>query len=102
MGMEKLIVTPSQLRSAANDVDNLAAEYRSLYGDLLSTVDEFTSSDWQGKDATEFRTKVRDFEDDFNKMKQLMNDYATHLRKAADDYEANQNDISNQIKGLQS
>lgn len=102
MGMEKLWVTPSQLRTAANDVDNLASDYKSLYGELLTKVDEFTSSDWQGKDANEFRQKVRDFEDDFNKMKQLMNDYATHLRKAADDYEANQDNISNQIKGLQS
>ena len=34
-------------------------------------------------------------------MKTLMNEYATFLRKAADDYEKNQENMINQIAGLQ-
>ena len=100
--MESIQVTPANLRKAATDVENMANEYQRQYKELFGLVEKFTTTDYQGKDAKEFCDKVKDFDDDFLKMKQLMDEYASFLRKAASDYEANQDNLSSQIKSLQS
>lgn len=100
--MESIQVTPANLRKAATDVENMANEYQRQYKELFGLVETFTTTDYQGKDAKEFCDKVKDFDDDFLKMKQLMDEYASFLRKAASDYEANQDNLSSQIKSLQS
>ena len=41
------------------------------------------------------------FRDDFCKMKELMNEYATFMRNAAQVYEDTQKEVMNQAKGLQ-
>lgn len=99
--MESIQVTPSNLRRAAGEVDDLANTYKSQYEGLFKIVENFTSTDFQGEDAKKFCSKVREFEDDFTNMKTLMNEYATFLRKAADDYEKNQENMISQIAGLQ-
>lgn len=101
MGMGSIQVTPANLRKAAAEVETLASTYKRQYDELFGFVDTFTTTDFQGKDAKEFNAKVREFEDDFIKMKNLMDDYAKFLRDAAQDYETNQDNISAQIKGLQ-
>ena len=100
--MESIQVTPANLRRAAGEVETLASNYKTQYGELFGLVENFTSTDYQGKDAKEFCAKVKDFEDDFLKMKDLMDEYARFLKKAADDYERNQENLSSQIRGLQS
>lgn len=100
--MESIQVTPANLRKAAGEVEELASTYKKQYNELFSLVDTFTTTDYQGKDAREFCEKVRDFEDDFTNMKNLMDEYARFLKTAADDYEKNQENLSAQIAGLQS
>lgn len=100
--MDSIQVTPANLRRAAGEVEALASNYKAQYNELFSVVENFTSTDYQGKDAKEFCAKVRDFEDDFLKMKDLMDEYARFLKNAADDYERNQDNLSTQIRGLQS
>ncbi|MCM1056112.1 MAG: WXG100 family type VII secretion target [Firmicutes bacterium] len=100
--MESIQVTPANLRRAAGEVETLAGNYKTQYGELFSLVEEFTNTDYQGKDAKEFCAKVKDFEDDFVKMKNLMDEYAQFLKTAADDYEKNQENLSSQIASLQS
>lgn len=100
--MESIQVTPANLRNAAGEVEALANNYKTQYNELFSLVETFTSTDYQGKDAKEFCAKVKDFDDDFMKMKNLMDEYAQFLKKAADDYEKNQENLSSQIAGLQS
>jgi len=100
--MESIQVTPANLRKAAGEVETLASTYKKQYNELFGLVETFTTTDYQGKDAKEFCAKVKDFEDDFMKMKSLMDEYAQFLKKAADDYERNQENLSSQIAGLQS
>lgn len=100
--MESIQVTPANLRRAAGEVETLASTYKTQYGQLFGLVETFTSIDYQGEDAKEFCAKVKDFEDDFMKMKNLMDDYARFLRKAADDYVTNQKNLKDQISSLQS
>lgn len=99
--MESIQVTPSNLRKVAGEVDGLADGYKTQYEELFKIVENFTTTDYQGEDAKKFCSKVREFEDDFIKMKTLMNEYATFLRKAADEYERNQENMMSQIAGLQ-
>ncbi len=100
--MESIQVTPANLRKAAGEVETLASTYKKQYNELFGLVETFTTTDYQGKDAKEFCAKVREFEDDFSKMKNLMDEYAQFLKTAADHYEKNQDNLSSQIAGLQS
>lgn len=100
--MESIQVTPANLRKASGEVQTLAATYKKQYEELFGLVETFTTTDYQGKDAKEFCAKVKDFEDDFIKMKNLMDEYADFLAKAATDYEKNQENLSSQISSLQS
>lgn len=99
--MESIKVTTEDLRNAASNVDNLAMEYNKEYVALLQDVETLTSTDYTGDDATAFRNQVEGFREDFNKMKQLMNEYADYLRQAASTYEDTQSNVKNTIASLQ-
>lgn len=98
--MESIKVTPENLRAQAAKVDQEAQNYYNEYRGLLTDVGTLTSSDWTGEDANAFRDKVNNFEPDFNKMKELMNEYANYLRQAADNYQNTQENVKNTIKSL--
>lgn len=99
--MNSITVTTQSLRNKANEVDAKAAEYLSHYESLLDDVNTLTTSDWQGEDATAFRNQVEGFREDFQKMRELMEDYAVFLREAASKYDDVQENMINTIKGLQ-
>lgn len=99
--MESIKVTTDNLRNAASIVDNLAIEYNQEYAALFQDVATLTSTDYTGDDATAFRNQVEGFREDFNKMKQLMNEYADYLRQAASTYEDTQANVKNTIASLQ-
>lgn len=98
--MESIKVTPENLRDQASKVDREAQNYYGEYRGLLKDVETLTTTDWKGEDADAFRDKVNNFEIDFNKMKELMNEYANFLRQAADNYQNTQANIKNTINGL--
>lgn len=98
--MDSILVTPENLKKKATEVDSKASDYYKEYQNLLADVQNFTSSDWTGEDATAFRNKVEGFEPDFSKMKQLMEEYASFLRQAATNYENTQSNIKSTIAGL--
>lgn len=99
--MESLVVTTANLFSMADKVDDLASTYKSNYDHLMSQVDTFTSTVWIGEDAKAFNERVRGFEDDFMKMKELMNEYAQFLRDAGRAYDETRNDVISKINALQ-
>lgn len=98
--MEYIRVTPQTLRAQAAKVDQEAQNYYSEYQGLLRGVDDLTSKDYKGADAEAFKNKVYNFEPDFNKMKELMNEYANFLRQAADNYDNTQENVINTINSL--
>ena len=98
--MESIKVDTTEVRRIANEVDGVATDYENTYGNLLNNVNIFTTSDWTGDDADAFRNKVEGFRDDLNKMKALMNEYATALREFASNYEETQERIKQQSQGL--
>lgn len=98
--MESTRVTLGELRTQAAKVDEEAQGYYNEYQNLLREVETLTSSDWRGEAADAFREKVKNFEPDFNKMKELMNEYAAFLRNAADNYRNTQENVMGVIRGL--
>ncbi len=98
--MDKIRVTPDELRIGARKVDNEAAHYHSLYTNLLADVQTMTATDWTGEDATTFYNQVEGFRNDFDKMKELMCDYANFLRIAADNYQNTQEEVKRQAQSL--
>ncbi len=98
--MESITATLDSMRTTANEVDNLADEYANKYQEFLNEVASLTSTHWTGIDATAFKDQVEGFRDDFVKMKNLMNDYATYLRRAADQYETTQNNVRQTAQSL--
>lgn len=98
--MDYIKVTPQTLRNQAAKVDQEAQNYYAEYQGLLRDVDDLTSQDYKGADAEAFKNKVYNFEPDFNKMKELMNEYANFLRQAADNYDNTQENVINTINSL--
>lgn len=98
--MDKIKVTPDELRTKAGEVDAKADIYHNLYNGLLADVQLMTSSDWTGEDATAFYNQVEGFRSDFDKMQGLMKDYAGFLRIAADNYQNTQEEVKRQAQSL--
>ena len=99
--MESLRVTPEDLERRAMQIDEKAGEYAAEYQKFFNEMEDFTSRDWTGAGARAFMERLRGFEDDFNKMKQLMNEYANFLRNAANTYEKKEDEIIQRVSGLQ-
>ncbi|EOS36886.1 WXG100 family type VII secretion target [Lachnospiraceae bacterium A4] len=98
--MDYIKVTPQTLRNQAAKVDQEAQNYYAEYQGLIRDVDDLVSEDYRGADADAFKNKVFNFEQDFNKMRELMHEYADFLRQAADNYASTQSNALNSINNL--
>lgn len=98
--MDSITYTYDQMRSVANEVDSLADEYSTKYQNFLKEVDTLTTTDFIGEDADAFKEKAEAFRPDFNKMKELMNEYATFIRRAAEQYKETEMNLKQQAQSL--
>jgi WXG100 family type VII secretion target len=92
-------VTPEELRSAAQKIESLSADYETQYNSLYREMDSMESA-WQGKDNVSYIEQIRGFKDDFENMKSLMDQYATFLRNSAKAYDDTQNAITEEATKL--
>lgn len=99
--MDSIKVDTQKLRDQATKVENEATEYVNTYEKLYNEVAEFTSTDYVGDEGDAFREQIEGFRDDFQKMKNLMEDYAKYLRSAAQSYDDTKADSISKIKSLQ-
>ena len=58
------------------------------------------ASTWTGKDNIAFTNQIKGFEDDFKKMKQLMDKYAEFLQKSGNTYQKTLDAITADAKKL--
>ena len=82
MAKDKLSVTYAQLEAASNKVESKANDYRAAYTRLYGRVDSL-STGMAGDDHKAFVEQINGFKDDFQRMEQLMHEYAEYLKKAA-------------------
>lgn len=99
MARGQIVVETERLDQTAARVDDLAGTYNSTYMKLFQTVQEMQNA-WAGEDNVAFTNQIEGFRDDFQRMEQLMRDYAQYLRKAADTYRTTQDNIAANAKTL--
>ena len=95
----KIEVTPELLESTADKIVGLAGEYKKQYDQLYSETNAMAST-WSGKDNLAFTDQIAGFKDDFEKMYNLMNQYADFLRKSAKAYRETQDTVVAEAKKL--
>ncbi len=92
-------VTPEQLNTAAGKIDSLAGDYKTQYDSLYNETNAMAST-WSGKDNQAYINQIAGYKDDFEKMHQLMLNYAEFLRKSAKAYADTQETVVAQAKKL--
>lgn len=95
----KIMVDPAVLDAASKKIDEQASDYEQQYNKLFGEVDRMAAA-WQGVDNVAFVNQIKGFMDDFQKMSNLMRQYAQFLRDSAMTYRNTQNDIITQAKTL--
>ena len=88
----RLQVETMELNRAANDIEELLADYIAQYRNLYATASSI-SEVWQGKDQEAFLMKINEFEDDFMKLTNLLNEYIAFLRTSSKAYRNTQDAI---------
>lgn len=92
-------VTPELLTAAATEIEGKATNYQAQYQKLYDATNAMSAS-WTGKDNLAYTTQIEGFRDDFDKMYNLMTEYATFLKNAAKSYSETQDIIEKQAKTL--
>ena len=93
-------VTPAELRTVATKIRSQAEDYAKQYTQLFNDVDGMANA-WKGKDNTAFTNQIKGFQDDFQSMKALLEEYAAFLDKSANAYEQTQDEITSAAQRLQ-
>lgn len=99
MARGQIFVETTRLDSVATQVEGHADSYNSNYVSLFQTVQELQNA-WTGADNNAFTTQIEGFRDDFQRMEQLMRDYAAFLRKTAAAYRETQSNVTSTAKTL--
>ncbi|MGN0587412.1 MAG: hypothetical protein ACI4JF_09010 [Oscillospiraceae bacterium] len=95
-------VTPEKMRSIANQVDNLTADYANLYNNNL--LQQLVSGDladaYKGTDAQTLIERIKSYKIPFDAMKQQLNTYAEFLRATAASYENKRDELAQQAASI--
>lgn len=99
MAAKTIKVDPEQLRIWANEISNLGGDYQSNYKQIQASVDELAQT-WTGEDSNAYRNKAHEFDDDFNKMFEEINQYVDYLNTAAQKYDEVRMDAQSRANAL--
>ncbi len=86
MAAKTIMVDPEQLRVWANEISSIAEDYQKNYQGIQLTVDNLANT-WVGEDSTAYRNKAHEFDDDFQKMFNEINEYVNYLNTVAKMYD---------------
>jgi len=94
-----ITVDPAKLDSASAKIDQQSADYERIYKQLFSEVSAMKAA-WAGVDNVAYTTQIEGFQDDLNKMTQLMRQYSEFLKLSAKTYRDTQQEVVNAAKRL--
>ncbi len=97
--MATIKVTAADLDQASGEIQGLATEYKAEYNALYTAIDQSLTS-WTSEDKTTFITQINGFKDDFERMKDLMEEYARFLTRSAESYRTTQQNVINKAQSL--
>lgn len=92
-------VTPEQLETTAGKIESLAADYKTQYDQLYSETNAMAST-WQGTDNVAYINQIAAFKEDFEKMRNLILNYADFLKKSAKAYRETQETVTSEARKL--
>ena len=99
MARGHIVADTGRLDSAAAQVRACADSYHSSYVQLFQAIEDMRSA-WDGSDNMAFTNQIQGYRGDFQRMEQLMRDYADFLTRSAAAYRAAQGDIAAQARNL--
>ena len=93
-------VTTERLVSSANVIEEKTARYDSEWAKLYTELQSLKSSQWQGIASDTFNAKLEAYKNDFEAMSQILLNYATFLKAAADNYVKTEEALKDAASGL--
>lgn len=94
-----ILVTFSEMQSAATQFGNSAAAVRNTTNQMLNTVSS-TNGEWLGSAGTSYRNKFAQLQGDMNDIFRIITEYMNDVSKILQNYQAAENEIKNQINPL--
>jgi WXG100 family type VII secretion target len=94
-----IMVDPSKLTSTASTIESYAGDYKKTYEQLLNEVDAMANA-WSGTDNVSFTSQIKGFQENFQAMYNLMNEYVNFLRNSSNAYSTAQQNIADAAKKL--
>ncbi len=88
MAMAELKVTPSQLKSKANDFKAKANKVRNTTDKMLSEIKTINGSTWAGDASEAYKKQFAKLENDMNDMYKMITEYSNDLIDIAAEYES--------------
>ncbi|MBE5942182.1 MAG: WXG100 family type VII secretion target [Lachnospiraceae bacterium] len=88
MAMAELKVTPSQLKSKANDFKAKANKVRTTTDKMLSEIKSINGSTWAGDASEAYKKQFAKLENDMNDMYKMITEYSNDLIDIAAQYES--------------
>jgi WXG100 family type VII secretion target len=82
-----LMVTPAQLRSAANEFESASTQVANLTQNMLDKVTALNTA-WQGDAAVAYTTKFKGLQDDILRMQNMIKEHVIDLQGMAETYDA--------------
>ncbi len=101
MGMEKTKISYEETRNLGNNIQKEANEYQRIYSDeIYSAFKTKLQSCFQGDDAATAIEQLDGLRNDFDAMKNVIEQYGKQLVKAADNYETDMRALKTDASNL--
>jgi WXG100 family type VII secretion target len=89
----QITVQPAQLDAARQKVEAALPQYQNAHKQLYSEVNAMGQA-WQGADNVAYVKQINQFEDDFQRLEKLMQQYIEFLHYASSHYGQTQGNVA--------
>lgn len=99
MATAKFKVTPEEIERSANQVEQKIKEFQQLIQSIYNAIEELKVK-YAGESSEVFNSKIRGYEDDFNRAQQVLTNYVGSLRTYASDMKRTEEAIKSKFGQL--
>lgn len=82
---KSIIVTPQELNSTADHIDDLNKAYVQAYESIYLQTEKLSDM-WKSEDILAFASRLEEYRSCFERMNMLLTDYSKFLKKTAQAY----------------
>lgn len=92
-------VTPEDLQTSANKIENYAAEFTKAYTSIYTAVSDLRVS-YQGEASDAFNERIEGYRDDFSAADTTLAEYVAFLRDYASSISSTESELKSQASAL--